>query len=315
MIYTVTLNPTLDRTMHLPRLEVGGLNRASHSRTDWGGKGINVSVTLQRFGVDSVITGFWAGAYGRVLFEGLRATGLACDCVEVPGETRSNITVIDLERGATTKLNEPGPNVRAEDVEAFGQRLGQRVAAGDLCVFSGSLPPGAPEDTYARLIAAAQARGVRTALDTSGAALAAGCAARPDLVKPNVPEAAELVGERFTTRADLVNGLAAILALGPRRVLLSMGERGAAFADGVGGGLPAIWLAEPPPIRELSAVGAGDAALAGALWAWERGLGGAEMARWAVAAGTATAMEDGTAIPSLERIERVYARVRVERCK
>ena len=313
MIYTVTLNPTLDRTMHFPRLVMGALNRATQVRTDLSGKGINVSVALRRFGVESVILSLRAGIYGRILFQGLREMGYTCHCVEVAGETRSNVTVIDMERGITTKLNEPGPTVAAEDIAAFEGQLRQHLEVGDLCVFSGSLPPGAPHDTYARLIAVAHERGAIAFLDTSSVALAAGCAARPDLIKPNAVEARELVGRPLERREQLVEGLAAMLELGPRRVLLTLGSRGAALADGATGKAPGMWLARPPEIRELSAVGAGDAALAGFLWAWGRGLDSAEGLRWAVAAGTATAMEDGTNIPSLERIQRVYEQVVVER--
>ena len=313
MIYTVTLNPTLDRTMHLARLTVGELNRATHSRTDLSGKGINVSVALRRFGVQSVMMGFRAGVYGRILFQGLSEMGHTCDCVEVAGETRSNITVIDTAQGITTKLNEPGPTVTDRDINALAQRLRERVGRGDVCVFSGSLPPGAPVDTYQRLIEVVQERGTDAVLDTSGPALRAGCEAGPNLVKPNGIEAAELTGLAYDHDAQLAEGLAAILERGPQGVLLTMGSRGAALAERSPVGAPEMWLARPPEIRELSAVGAGDASLAGLLWARERGLCREECVRWAVAAGTATARADGSSIPSLAHMEEIYARVTTER--
>jgi len=307
MIYTVTLNPTIDRTMHLPQLLVGGLNRASHSRIDLSGKGINVSVALRVFGVETVLLGFSAGVFGRALVDGLRAEGFRCDFVEVAGETRSNITLIDDAAGITTKLNEPGPTVTEENIAAMAERLAAHVVSGDLCVFSGSLPPGAPVDTYARLMRVVQGQGGDVALDTSGPALAAGCAARPLWIKPNLDEAAELVGRPFTQVDDLAPGVRAILGLGPQRVLLSLGSRGAVMADGQG-----VWWAEPPNITEISAVGAGDALMAAALWA--SGCVRAspdEVARWAVACGTAASMQDGTAMPTRARVQEVYARVRV----
>jgi len=310
MIYTVTLNPTIDRTIRFPTLAVGELNRATTSRTDLSGKGINVSVTLQRFGVETVLTGFIAGVYGRVLLEGLRSQGYTCDFMEVAGETRSNITVIDESTGVTTKLNEPGPTVTEEDLRAFEERLVGRLHEGDLCVMSGALPPGAPIDTYARLVRAIQAKGGWAALDTSGPALAAGCRARPDFIKPNSIEAFSLTQNRMETPVALVKGLEAILAMGPRRVLLSLGARGAAVASD-----DYVWMARPPDIEEVSAVGAGDALMAGALWAWEQNLPTEEILRWATAAGTATATEDGTAIPSWERIKQVYERVQVIRLR
>ena len=310
MIYTITLNPSIDRTMHFPRLAVGELNRAAQSRSDYSGKGVNVSVALSRFGLDSITTGLMAGAYGRVLVAGLRDMGLTCDFVEVQGETRSNVTVIDTATGVTTKLNEPGPTITEADLAAFEARLLERLAPGDVCVMSGALPAGAPADAYARLIAAVRRRGGAAVLDTSGDAMAAGCAAAPDLVKPNTVEAGELVGARFDGEAGLDGRISACLQgirrLGPRRVLLSLGELGGAYADGEG-----AWLAEPPAITEVSAVGAGDTFLAAGLWAWLQGLPPEQIARWAVAGGTAAAKQDGTVIPSRAQIEEVYREVRV----
>jgi 1-phosphofructokinase family hexose kinase len=306
MIYTVTLNPTIDRTIHFPQVVVGALNRATRSVTDLSGKGVNVSVALSRFGLESVLAGFVAGVYGRVLVEGLRAQGYTCAFLELAkGETRSNITVIDASTGVTTKLNEPGPTVTADALEAFERRLVGRVVAGDLCILSGSLPPGAPEDTYARLARALPIRGVEVVLDSSGPALAAGCGARPALLQPNAVEAAELLGSLPEEDEALPGVLRRLRDLGPQRVLLSLDRRGAAYCDG------AVWIGHAPAIREVSGVGAGDALLAGALWARLQGLPADQVLRWGVAAGTAAAMGQGSAMPTLDRVRDVYALVRV----
>jgi len=232
MIYTVTLNPTLDRTIHFPRLAVGELNRATSTRTDLSGKGINVSIALRLYGIDSVITGFCAGATGRILVEGLRDGGYACDFVVVDGETRSNITVIDDACGVTTKLNEPGPTITPDDLRTFEARLMANVAKGDLCVFSGNLPPGAPTDTYARLISALKSHGVLTVLDTSGDALAVGCSAGPDFLKPNLVEAVELVSMPFEGKQALIAGIQAMASA--RRRDRSLGS-GLGYGGGDGG--------------------------------------------------------------------------------
>ena len=306
VIYTVTLNPTLDRSMRFRGLAVGELNRAISSRTDLGGKGVNVSVALRQLGLETVVMGFSAGVFGRIFVEGLRERGYTCDFCEVEGETRSNVTVIDEARGVTTKLNEPGPRVTEDDLRAFEGRLLEHVGEGDLCVFSGSLPPGAPPGTYARLIDGVQSCGAMSVLDTSGPALELGCAARPDLVKPNASEAAALVSKPFHSHQELVEGLDAIRALGPRRVLVSLGSRGAAFADA-----GFTWLGEPPCIAEVNAVGAGDAGLAAALWAWLQRMPAQEIVRWAVASGTAAARLEGSAMPARADVESVYAQVSV----
>ncbi|MFH1085565.1 MAG: hexose kinase [Chloroflexota bacterium] len=237
MIYTVTLNPTIDRTLRYERLVLGAVNRATSARTDLSGKGVNVSVALRQMGLPSVLLGLAAGVSGRTLVEGLRAAGFDCDFVQMEaGETRSNITVIDEATGLTTKLNEAGPAVGAEHLSALVERLRQRLAPGDVCVFSGSLPPGAPDDSYARLIGAARACGARTVLDSSGAPMRLGCAARPDWIKPNTLEAAELLGcpePSLDTPHALASAIVELMELGPTHVLLTLGARGAVCAEKV----------------------------------------------------------------------------------
>jgi len=305
VILTVTLNPSLDRTLHLPSVAWGAVNRATRSTLDLSGKGVNISVALRQMGHRSIIMGLAAGAMGRVLVEGLCARGYTCTFVEIAGETRSNITVIEDSTGRSMKLNEPGPTATPQALEMLAEGLQASASAGDLVALAGSLPPGAPPDTYARLIEVAHARGALVALDTSGTALAAGCRAGPDLIKPNEHEAAELLGH--PVGQDLHAELQALRALGPRRVLLTLGACGAAYADDTG-----AWRAAPPPVREINNVGAGDAALAGALAAWAEGEPPPDLVRRAVAAGTAAACLDGTAFPAGETVQKMLSRVMVQ---
>lgn len=307
MIYTVTLNPSVDRTLHFEALTLGAVNRATATRTDWSGKGVNVSQALHSLGVPTVMTGFVAGAYGHVLVEKLKTQGYVCAFLEVQGETRSNITVIDLATGTATKLNEPGPTVTVEDIARFEAHLLGLVRPGDLCVFCGSLPAGAPPGTYARFIRALSAMGVPSVLDTSGTALKVGCDAGPWLIKPNALEAQELLG-RPLEEGRWAEAALAMRASGPENVLLTLGAQGAIWAED-----KALWWAEPPAIHEVSNIGAGDAALAGALYAWQAGLPPEEYARWAAATGTAKALCDGTQMPPRALVEEIYAQVRVRR--
>jgi len=306
MIYTVTLNPTIDRTMLFARLEVGALNRAERSHTDLSGKGVNVSIALRRFGLESTLWGFVAGTYGRLLVSGLESQGYRCAFDTVQGETRSNVTVIDQASGVTTKLNEPGPTINEADLVALEERMATVLQADDLVVMSGSLPPGAPVDTYARLIAVIQAQDAIAALDTSGPALEAGCRARPDWIKPNDVEAEALTGSALNDDTSIRRALEAMHRLGPKRILLSLGARGAILSMD-----DHAWWATPPVIQEVSAIAAGDASFTGCLWASQQGLPGDCIARWAVAAGTATAMVDGSAVATREQMEQVYRQVTV----
>jgi len=306
MIYTVTLNPSVDRTLHVDELAVGGLNRATSVTTYLAGKGVNVSVALQRLGVPSVLLGLAGGATGRQLAEGLAALGLSCAFCEVAGETRSNLTILEDGCGRTTKLNEPGPVVTDADLDRL-LGMADGIGPGDLCVLSGSLPPGLPDRTYGQLVTRLRGQGAFVALDASGEPFRQAMVARPHLIKPNVAEAGELLGRSLEGKAAWTEALTALHAIGAERVLLSLGPQGAAsYEDGL------AWWARPPGITEASAVGAGDALLAGWICAWLQDLPPPERLRWAVACGTAAATLDGSAMPSRSLVEDVLAQVEVE---
>ncbi len=287
MIHTVTLNPSLDRTLHYDRLQLGAVNRASSVRVEPSGKGVNVAAALRSLGQEATILLCAGGATGRALIDDLEAQGYKPICVTVAEETRSNVTVIDDASGVITKLNEAGAAVTIDDLAALERLLLERATAGDWCVLSGSLPPGAPSDTYAQLITVLHAAGVWTALDTSGEALVLGAQAGPDLCKPNEQEARELAGP--AAPSDVPALARAIQQMGPRRVLLTTGAQGGLWADDEG-----LWQAESPAIAAVNPVGAGDAALAGAVYALQAGQAPQECLRWAVAVGSAKAAADGS---------------------
>ena len=159
MIVTVTLNPTLDKTLSVPALWPGEVHRARFLRQDIGGKGINVSRALAALGVTSIPIGFLGGATGRAMRDGLTAAGYDARFVEVPGETRQNLTLLDESTGVYTKINEPGPTIGPEHLAALSALVAELAAPGDLWALCGSLPPGAPADFYANLVTAIQARG------------------------------------------------------------------------------------------------------------------------------------------------------------
>ena len=300
MIYTVTLNPSLDRTLYFNQLSLGEVNRSIRTQINLGGKGVNVSLALDNLGIPNVPLGLAGGTTGEILVRGLAKRG-RCAFTFIEGETRSNITAIDLKARLTTKLNEPGPVVSDKELEQFTQTFTELVKPHDFIILSGSLPPGVPDETYAHLIHQAHKQGAMCALDTSGAALVASCQAQPDWVKPNLEEAAYLTG------LDMINmnwreAIAKITDFGVKYILLSAGEHGLIMAD-----TEHAWHAVPPQVSVTSTVGAGDAALASAIAAWNKGLDLREIARWAAAAGTAAAMLDGSSMPEYEQIRAVYA--------
>jgi 1-phosphofructokinase family hexose kinase len=306
VITTVTLNPTLDKALSLPRLQPGTIHRARLLREDWGGKGINVSRALLALGIPSRIVGFMGGRTGRAMRDDLMAAGFEVHMVEVQGETRTKLIVHDEARDQYTEINELGPGVTPDQLAALQGEIAQMASPGDLWAFCGSLPPGAPVDIYAQLIRAVQARGAQAFLDASNAALRAGLEARPYGIKPNSDEASGLLQTTLTSDADHEMAARRLQQAGIHLVALSRGARGLLLAID-----SQLCVAVPPPVATRSPVGAGDAALAGLLWAIGDGCGPAQIAARAVACGTAAAMQEGTAMPERALVEQLASRVTV----
>jgi 1-phosphofructokinase family hexose kinase len=307
MIITVTPNPALDRTLIVPQIVFDEMVRASDSRLDLDGKGVNVSKALQSLGATTEMLGFVGGMAGEMLERGLRAQGYATSFTHVAGETRTNTIIIDAAANRYVKANEPGPELRADELAAFFEHARARLAAGDIWILSGSLPPGAPASFFAQLVELIHAHGARALLDTSGEPLRLGCMARPYLAKPNADEAQALTGEQIADDASVRRAARFFLDLGVGLVALSLGAGGLLLAAH-----GQMARARPPLVRALNPVGAGDALLAGIAWALDRGLGLAELARWGVASGTASAMRIGTDAAPRADVEALYAQVQIE---
>jgi 1-phosphofructokinase len=264
MIVTLTPNPSLDRTLQLVQLIRGGVNRAEGGRVDPGGKGVNVSRALGKHGVKTVAVLPLGGPDGAVLADLLAAQGIEVHRVPVSGSTRTNITVAEPD-GTTTKLNEPGPLLSAQEVADLTAAVLAAASPGSWVVGCGSLPLGVDDDFYARLIAPLHARGARVVVDSSGPALRAVLEGEPggdfpDLVKPNLEELSEAAGRRLRTLGEVVEAARELLARGVGTVLASLGADGAVLVT-EGGALYGSARVDRP----RSTVGAGDALLAGYL--------------------------------------------------
>ncbi|HET6437082.1 MAG TPA: 1-phosphofructokinase [Anaeromyxobacter sp.] len=288
MIYTLTLNPAIDRELLVPAFTFGEVLRASAQRVDAGGKGFNVSRALRALGVESVALGFVGGHAGQMIAELLSRLSIAADFVPIAGgETRTNVTV--LAEGRHLKVNESGPSItRGEEGELL-DKIRRLARKGDLWVLSGSLPPGASPGIYAEIVGMVEGAGGRALLDTSGPALAAGCSAGPFLVKPNAAEASELTGLLVRTFGEGEAAAGAIRRMGVGRVLISLGRQGALLSE-----QGRVLRATPPPIVERNPIGAGDALLAGLVWGLSRELPLPEAFRLAVACGAGAASLPGT---------------------
>lgn len=202
MILTVTLNTALDITYRVRALRPHASHRVSEVTERPGGKGLNVARVLAALGHEVTVTGFTGGATGRVVQERLTGVpGVVDALLPVSGPTRRTIAVVDERTGDTTQLNEPGPTVTPAEWSAFQEAYDDLLASASVVALCGSLPPGVPVGAYAGLVRSAKAAEVPVLLDTGGEALRRGVAARPDIIKPNADELAELTGSHEPLRA------------------------------------------------------------------------------------------------------------------
>ncbi len=296
MIYTLTLNPSLDKEYRVDDLRMNTVLRAQTAREDIGGKGFNVSRLLANLGGDSCAVGLVGGRIGQTLSDGLASLGIRSNLVWVKGESRVNTSIVD-GMGKHIKINEAGPAVTGVEETELIRLIKSLARPGDWWVLSGGLPGGLEADFYARLIALIRGKGAYAALDAHGEALRLGCRAGPNLVKPNAEEGAEITGLPSGKPLELARIAHAIHDLGARNVVISAGKVGALAFDG-----QKAWLAEAPAIAEVNPTGAGDAMLAGLVFGLDGGKGLADALALGAACGAAAAGMPGTAMPSRSRV-------------
>lgn len=259
MIITLTLNPSLDRTVEVERLRRGAVLRTTEPILEPGGKGVNVTRALSANGVSSLAILAVAGPEGAELGRLLEQDGILCRLVPVSGRTRSNLSVEEPD-GTVTKLNEPGSAFSGADLTALTTAVRASLREGDWLVVSGSTPPEFSRAQMTSLLEQATASGAQLAVDSSGEALVAAVEARPRLIKPNRDELAELVGRPLVSVSDVVAAADEVRARGVEFVLVSLGAEGAVLV-GPGGMLVGESRVDAP----RSTVGAGDSFLAGFL--------------------------------------------------
>jgi len=304
MIYTVTLNPAVDRELQVDAITFDTVLRARQWRVDCGGKGFNVARMLQSLGTSSVALGFAAGKTGELLNEELQSLGIKTGFVWVRGETRTNVTFVSADHDHYVKVNEPGPTISSDDLTKLMEKIQGLARPGDGWVLAGSLPPGVPASIYADMIAILQSAGAQVFLDTSDEALRQACQAKPFLIKPNAEEAQELTGLPIKTPAEVAAAGKAIQAMGVGNVVISLGKQGALLVNG-----QRAWLATSPEIEERNPIGAGDSMVAGLVWGLSQGYDMPEALRRGIACGAATASQSGTAVGTLAEVNKLLSQV------
>ncbi len=303
MIYSVTLNPSIDYVIGLPQLQLGLVNRLTSDHKLPGGKGINVSRILEQLAIPSVALGFAGGFTGRFLTDCLDALHLKTDFTPIAEDSRINVK---LKAEAETELNAAGPTIHKSEIAAFKTTLHQRLQPGDIVVMAGSLPTGLPATFYRDLIPAIKAANAEFVIDTTGQALLDTLAAHPYVVKPNHHELAELFGDKeYQSLGETVDAGRKLLALGAQHVLVSMAGKGALMItqDHAYHG-----YVQSAPV--LNSVGAGDSMLAGFTGTLSQTGSALEAFKVALACGSATAFSIDLADKA--KIDQVLATITID---
>jgi 1-phosphofructokinase/6-phosphofructokinase 2 len=303
MIVTLTPNPSVDRTVSVDALDRGAVMRATASREDPGGKGINVSRALALNGTPTAAVLPVGGAYGRMMLALLEPLELDVRPVTISQPIRANIAVVEPD-GTTTKLNEQGPVLQPDELDALHQAVLDASRDASWVVCCGSLPPGVPDDFYAAMVRHCHDAGLKVAVDSSGTPMAAALTAAPDLIKPNRIELAEAVGRDLCDLGAVVDAARDLVATGVRTVVVSLGRDGALLVDA-----DHVVHAAASISRPLSTVGAGDSLLAGYLHGVHAGDDPAAALARAVAFGAAAVMLPGSEMPGPDQVGAIDVRV------
>ncbi|MEN6626579.1 MAG: hexose kinase [Candidatus Sumerlaeia bacterium] len=260
-VLTVTLNPAIDLELQAPRLRRGAIARACGSSRRAGGKGINVARALSQMGVGAAAAVALGGVEGRLFVELLGRPGFALHPIAIAGGVRTNVTIARPGEGYLYKINQPGPEISARETERILGAIETLARGRKWVVLSGSLPPGMPDEVYARLARAAHKREANVAIDCEGEALLGALGEKPDLVKINRRELGATLGRPLRGRAAVIAGMRELRRKGAGLIVITNGPRPSLALDERGG----LTLAKPPRALKERVFGAGDFMLAALL--------------------------------------------------
>ncbi len=306
MIYTITLNPALDKQYHVSELVPNTVLRASSIKLDYGGKGFNIARMLAVYGVECTALGFVGGHTGDVLCRGLTEIGIRTDFVRIQGETRTNISAISDTNDGYIKINEPGPTVSTDETKELLQKVKNLIQPDDWWVLAGSIPYGVPVDIYAQLILLINQGGAKAVLDSSGEAFRIGCTAKPFLIKPNLDELADIAEMNGSDIQNVRKAIAKMHQMGINNIILSAGKEQAICSDGTH-----QWIGVPPHIVEVNPIGAGDAMLASVVYRLSTNKTLLDAFQWGLAAGSAAANLAGTMMPESQKIGELLNQIMI----
>ncbi len=301
MIYTVTLNPSLDYFLSVEHFAIGKTNRSDEEVYRPGGKGINVSWVLHNLGLESTALGFLAGFTGQEIKRQMETTGIATDFIELPGGmSRLNVKLKQMD---ATEINASGPILSEKNLEELRKKLSALIQ-GDILILSGSLPGSVTTDIYKDLMEEVDGKGIPVIVDAIGDALLKTLPLHPFLMKPNHQELSELFDVELSTREQVIPYAGKLQEWGAQNVLVSLGGAGAVLLDQNG----VVYESEVPRGKLINAVGAGDSMVAGFLAGYLEKQDFAHAFLMGMAAGSASAFSEGLA--DRATVEQLYQQLK-----
>jgi 1-phosphofructokinase family hexose kinase len=311
-IVCVSANPAMDRRLRMESLTVGESNRAQSAQGLAGGKAVHVAMAALALEAKPVWVGFLGGAIGQECARQMESLGIQVVAIPTQCATRVNLEIIDAA-GRVTEILEPGAGPTAHEREEFLQRCAQELrdeCQNSVLVISGSLPAGLAADFYVSLMEAARTAGARVFVDTSGEALRASSNARPDFVKVNRAEAETLGGRPLATSREIADAAQEIVKRGVGSAAITLGREGLIWLERENG---PVWKARPPHLNVISAVGSGDATLAGFAYSAVQGIAGEEALRLAAACGAANCVASAPGRIELTTVRALIPQIEIQR--
>jgi len=303
MIYTVTLNPSVDYKIETDNFEIGTLNRVSNTSFFPGGKGINVSRVLNNLGIPSTALGFLGGFTGDFIKNELNKEGVGNDFVNCALPTRINIKL--KANDVETEINGTGTPISEEEQKALIEKIAN-LSSEDYLVLSGSLPASLPFDFYEKLAEHARKTGARLVIDTSGPKLKDLLKYKPFFVKPNHIELSEILEKDLPTIEHIVDGAKTLVELGASHVIISMGGDGAIFVNE-----NEAYFAKAPKGDVISTIGAGDSLVAGFLASIIKTSNSLMAFQYGVASGSATAFS--LDLCDKQSVEELFTQIEIKK--
>ena len=307
MIYTVTLNPTLDITYVLEKIQFGEPVTAEQVIKTPGGKGINVSRALRAMGTDTVAMSMVGGHVGDEVLDLLQQEGLILQIVRIKNETRTNVVVLGRSDGSELVIRAAGPPVEKTETERISNMVFQIAQTPEILVLSGSLPPGISEDIYYSIAREGKSRGSKVIVDCEGAPLARAIEAAPYMIKPNDVEFAQLAGRKFDGEKDMLEFARTLNDKGIMLVVISLGRKGALLVS-----REATLRGTVPQVSDDS-VGAGDSMVAGMVMGLAESLPIERVFQIGLAFSVSAVMNDGPGLTEPETFAKAFPMIKVEK--